>query len=189
MKMDERITANEWDKKKECPICKGIAEKTLPVDGEIMTHPVTGEILHCPICDYPETRLYHKVVIESKKSSLRGDTQPWTHQMILKCDSCDWSHCFKNEVCLGDPHDEVFGFSRPMEQTKEQKHAIAWSGEEAVGLRGVGAKYDKDTKLLERGHREKRKIHTERSEGQGKIEWKPSKEEQKLPRFKKKKQS
>ena len=33
---DERITANEWNKRKACPICIDIADKAIPMDGEIM---------------------------------------------------------------------------------------------------------------------------------------------------------
>ena len=45
--MDEKITANEWDKRKACPICRDIAEKKVNLDGEVMLHPKTGEPLHC----------------------------------------------------------------------------------------------------------------------------------------------
>jgi len=180
--MDERITANEWNKRKQCPICKDIAEKNIPLDGEIMTG-LKGEPLPCPMCEYTDTRLFHDVVVESKRSSDRGDTQPWNHILKIKCMSCEWTHVVANNVCLGDPHDEVFGFRRPMEQEDQQKHALTWSNEEAVGLRGVGAKYDKKDELFGRGHRAVRKIKHE--QGSGKVEWKPTKEERKLPRFKK----
>ena len=74
--MDERITANEWDKRKACPICRDIAEKKVNLDGEVMLHPKTGEPLPCPVCDYPETKMYHDIGgIESKRTSERGDTQ------------------------------------------------------------------------------------------------------------------
>jgi hypothetical protein len=137
------------------------------------------------MCGYVETRLFHQVVVESKRSSTRGDTQPWNHILKIECMSCRWSHVVKNEVCLGDPHDEVFGFKRPLEQSKEQKHALTWSNEEAVGLRGVNQKYDKDSELLGRGYRAQRKIETQsKLDGNSKVEWKPSKEERKLPRFK-----
>jgi len=182
--MDEKITANEWNKRKQCPICKDIAEKNIPLDGELMTG-LKGEPLPCPMCGHTETRLFHDVVVESKRSSDRGDTQPWNHILKVKCPSCDWTHVVANNVCLGDPHDEVFGFRRPMEQDAQQKHALTWSNEEAVGLRGVNRKYDKDDELFGRGHRAARKIS--KGKEAGKIEWKPTKEEQKLPRFKKKK--
>jgi len=43
-----------------------------------------------------------------------------------------------------------------------------------------------DTELLGRGHRAKRKIETRKSkDGTSKVEWKPTKEERKLPKFKK----
>ena len=186
---DEKITANEWDKRKQCPICQDIAEKNIDLDGEIMTHPVTNEALHCPMCDYPETKLHHNVVVESKRSAERGDTQPWNHILKVKCESCDWSHVVQNHVCLGDPWDEVFGFRRRLDQTNQQKHALTWSNEEAVGLRGVGNRYDKKAKLFGRGYRAKRKITRDNESNQGKIEWIPTKEERKLPRFKKKDES
>ena len=44
--MDEKITANEWNKRKQCPICKDIAEKNIPLDGELMTG-LKGEPLPC----------------------------------------------------------------------------------------------------------------------------------------------
>ena len=81
---DEKITANEWDKRKQCPICQDIAERNIDLAGEVMTHPVTHEPLHCPVCDYPETRLFHDAVVESKRSAERGDTQPWNHLLTVK---------------------------------------------------------------------------------------------------------
>ena len=47
--MDEKITANEWNKKKACPICRDIADKAIPLDGEVMTDAKTEEPLHCPM--------------------------------------------------------------------------------------------------------------------------------------------
>tara|TARA_B100001564_G_scaffold243680_1_gene206506 strand:- start:249 stop:560 length:312 start_codon:yes stop_codon:yes gene_type:complete len=99
--------------------------------------------------------------------------------------SCKFSHVVANNICLGEPWDEVFGFNRKLEQTEGQEHAITWSNEQAVGLRGAREKYDKDAELLGRGHRAKRKIETKRAEGQGKVEWVPTKEERKLPKFRK----
>ena len=61
--MDEKITANEWNKRKQCPICKDIAEKNIPLDGELMTG-LKGEPLPCPMCGHTETRLFHNVVVE-----------------------------------------------------------------------------------------------------------------------------
>ena len=103
----------------------------------------------------------------------------------VKCMSCDFKHVVANNVCLGEPWDEVFGFRRKLDQNENQEHAIKWSNEEAVGLRGSKAKYSRDTELFGRGHRAKRKIETQRSQdGTSKVEWKPSKEERKLPKFK-----
>jgi hypothetical protein len=87
--------------------------------------------------------------------------------------------------CLGEPWDEVFGFRRKLDQHAAQEHAIKWSNEEAVGLRGSNAKYSRDDKLLGRGFRAKRKIETKKSkDGTSKVEWKPTNEETKLPKFK-----
>ena len=184
--MDEKITANEWDKKKQCPICRDIADKAIPMDGEIMTHPKTDEPLKCPNCNHAETRLFHQIGgHESKRTSERGDTQIWNHLLVVKCMSCTFKHVVANNVCLGDPWDEVFGFRRHLDQTDQQKHALTWSNEEAVGLRGSNAKYDKKDKLFGRGHRAKRRIKTKKSKDgeSGKVEWKPTKEEKKLPKF------
>lgn len=187
--MDEKITANEWNKRRSCPICRDIADKKVNLEGEIVTDDKTGEPIPCPICEHRDTRIFHTIGgVESQKSSSRGDTQVWNHLVSVKCMSCDFKHVVNNHVCLGEPWDEVFGFSRHLDQHEQQKHAITWSNEEAVGLRGVGAKYKKDTKLLGRGHRAKRRIETKRSQdGSSKVEWKPTTEEQKLPKFKKRK--
>ena len=180
---DEKITANEWETRRQCPICADIADKKINLDGEVVTHPSTGEPLACPVCDYPETKLFHKVVVESKRTSSRGDTQPWNHLLTLKCESCEWTHVADTFVCLGEPWDEVFGFKRKSEQTDNQEHAIAWSNEQAVGLRGGLDKYKKEDELLGRGYRVKREITTEKSQNPGKVEWIPTKEEKKLPKF------
>ena len=50
---DEKITANEWETRRKCPICADIADKKINLDGEVQTHPSTGEPLACPMCDYP----------------------------------------------------------------------------------------------------------------------------------------
>ena len=126
--------------------------------------------------------------MESKRTSERGDTQIWNHLISVKCESCGWKHVVDNMVCLGDPWDEVFGFRRHLEQSEEQKHAITWTNEQAVGLRGAKEKYDKEAELLGKGHRAQRKIETERTDGASKVEWIPSKEERKLPKFRDKKE-
>ena len=87
-------------------------------------------------------------------------------------------------ICLGNPWEEVFGFNRHLEQTENQHHALTWSNEQAVGLRGGLDKYDSDDELLGKGHRVKREITMEKTEGQGQIEWIPTEEEKKLPKFK-----
>jgi len=187
--MDEKITANEWDKRKACPICRDIAEKKVNLDGEVMLHPKSGEPLPCPVCDYPETKMYHDIGgIESKRTSERGDTQIWNHLISVKCESCGWKHVMDNMVCLGDPWDEVFGFRRHLEQSDEQKHAITWTNEQAVGLRGAHDKYNKEAKLKGKGYRAHREITTEKTDGASKMEWIPTKEEKKLPKFRDKKE-
>ena len=185
--MDERITANEWNKRRACPICRDIADKKVNLEGETVMDDKTGEPVGCPMCTHKDTRIFHTIGgVESQKSSTRGDTQVWNHLITVKCMSCSFKHVVNNHVCLGEPWDEVFGFKRQLEQTNEQKHAITWSNEEAVGLRGSKSKYSKDTKLFGRGHRAKRRIETQRSEdGTSKVEWKPNSEERKLPRFRK----
>ena len=97
--------------------------------------------------------------------------------------SCSFKHVVANNVCLGEPWDEVFGFRRKLDQSEHQEHAIKWSNGQAVGLRGGLEKSDKDAELLGRGHRAQRKITKEKTDGQGKIEWVPTKEERKLPKF------
>lgn len=183
--MDERITANEWTNAKRCPICEDIAEKNIDLEGEIMTHPHTGEVLKCPICGHADTRLFHEVGgIEISRTSDRGDTQPWTHVLTVKCMSCKWKHTVSNEVCLGNPWDEVMGFNRKLDQSEQQEHAIQWTQEQAVGLRGAHDRYNPEDKLLGSKHKHKREIKTEKTlDGKSKIEWKPSAEEKKLPRF------
>jgi hypothetical protein len=186
--MDERITGKEWDAKKRCPICIDIGEKNIPLEGEIMTHPQTDEILKCPICDHAETRMFHEIGgVEGERTSTRGDTQAWTHVIKVQCMSCDWKHVVANNVCLGDPWDEVMGFNRHFDQNTQQKHAISWTNEQAVGLRGAQQKYNKEDKLYDRTHRQHREIHTESSLEGSKVEWKPTKEEKKLPKFAEKK--
>ncbi len=195
--MDERITANEWDSNKRCPLCIMIAEKNIPMEGELLvyeggepsikpngTRYSLGDPLLCPICTHEETRLFHEIGgVETSRTSDRGDTQPWTHIIKVQCMSCDWKHVVSNEVCVGDPWDEVMGFGRHLDQSQQQKHAITWSNEQAVGLRGAKQKYKKGDKLYKKGHRHKREITTEKSDGGSTIEWKPTAEERKLPKF------
>lgn len=184
--MDEKITANEWEKRRQCPICRDIADKKVNLEGEIVKDDKTGEPIPCPMCGHGDTRIFHTIGgLESKKTGSRGDTQVWNHLITVKCMGCDFKHVVNNHVCLGEPWDEVFGFRRQLEQEETQQHAIKWSNEEAVGLRGSNAKYSRDTELLGRGHRAKRKIeHKQSHDNKGKVEWKPTAEEKKLPRFK-----
>jgi hypothetical protein len=41
--MDERITANEWNKRRECPICCDIADHKVDLEGEMVVDDKTGE--------------------------------------------------------------------------------------------------------------------------------------------------
>lgn len=196
--MDERITGNEWNAKKKCPLCTMIAEKNVPLEGEVLLFEggaenecigckhrySVGDPLHCPICDHHETRMFHEIGgVETERTSDRGDTQPWTHIIKVQCMSCKWKHVVANEVCVGDPWDDVMGFNRHLDQNQEQKHAITWTNEQAVGLRGARQKYNKKDNLYKKSHRHKREVHTEKSDGPSKVEWKPTAEEQSLPRF------
>ena len=63
-----------------------------------------------------------------------------------------------------------------------------WTNEQAVGLRGAHDKYDKEAKLKGKGYRAHREITTERTDGASKMEWIPTKEEKKLPKFRDKKE-
>jgi hypothetical protein len=175
-----------------------IAEKNVPLEGEILLYEggaenecigcnhrySVGDPLHCPICDHHETRMFHEIGgVETERTSDRGDTQPWTHIIKVQCMSCDWKHVVANEVCVGDPWDDVMGFNRHLDQNQEQKHAITWTNEQAVGLRGARQKYNKKDRLYKKSHRHKREVHTEKSDGPSKVEWKPTAEERSLPRF------
>ena len=59
--MDERITANEWNKRRECPICRDIADHKVNLEGEIVTDDKTGEAVPCPQCGHRDTRIFHSV--------------------------------------------------------------------------------------------------------------------------------
>ena len=86
--MDERITANEWNKRRECPICRDIADHKVNLEGEIVTDDKTGEAVPCPQCGHRDTRIFHSVGgVEGKKSSSRGDTQIWNH--LIRGDNMD----------------------------------------------------------------------------------------------------
>ena len=69
---DEKITANEWDTRRKCPICADIADKKINLDGEVVTHPQTNEPLPCPMCDYPETKMFHEVVMKARELRQRA---------------------------------------------------------------------------------------------------------------------
>ena len=50
--MDERITANEWNKRRACPICADIADKKVNLEGDIVMDDKPGEPLPCPCLLY-----------------------------------------------------------------------------------------------------------------------------------------
>lgn len=166
MANDERISATEWNTKKVCPICEDIKHKRLNLDGEqIMIddkHPA-----FCPECGHTDIRMHHTVTaVELGRTSDRGDAQPWTHQVIVRCESCDWSHVAMTNPCLGNPWDETIGLTRPLDQTDGQKHAIRWSNEQAVGLRDHDEKYDKKAQLKSKTYKANRKLRIDEAEGQ-----------------------
>ena len=157
---DERITEVEWDARKKCPVCEDIRDKKINLDGEqLFEDDEKKKPFFCPQCGVLDIQLHHEVgALEIGRTSTRGDAQPWTHQMVIKCSSCDWSHVTAIQPCLGNPWDETIGLTRPLEQTKEQKHAIRWSNEQAVGLRDHDEKYDKSATLHDKRYKSKRQL-------------------------------
>ena len=70
--------------------------------------------------------------------------------------SCEWKHVSATNPCLGNPWDEIMGFERPLDQTKETKRKVRFSNEQAVGLRAHDEKYTKETKLRDKRYKSKR---------------------------------
>lgn len=194
MAQDERIKANEWIVKRRCPICEDIAAKKVNLEGDQMfDDPDKKHPMFCPHCGHLDIRAFQEVgSIEIARTSKRGDTQPWTHQMVVRCMSCTWKHVSATNPCLGNPWDEVMGFDRPLDQTKETKRKIRHSNEVAVGLRAYDDKYTKDTKLLDKRYKSTRKVRSteganEVSQGEeSTFTYVPTKDEKRLPRFRKK---
>jgi hypothetical protein len=193
MATDERITANEWDKNKECAICRDIAEGKIDLEGEqLFDDPAKKKPMFCPKCGFQDIRIFHEVGgVESQASSTRGDTQPWTHLIIVRCMSCQFNFGGPraNYPCLGNPWDEVMGFKRPEKQSTDTQHAIQWSNEQAVGLRGAREKYDKSAKLKSKTYRSRRKVEwdEEPTEGERTLTFELTDEEKTLPKFRKNK--
>ena len=194
MAQDERIKANEWIVKKRCPICEDIAAKKVNLEGDqLFDDSDKKNPMFCPHCGHLDIRAFQEIgSIEIARTSKRGDTQPWTHQVVVRCMSCEWKHVSAINPCLGNPWDEVMGFDRPMDQTKETKRKIRHSNEVAVGLRAHDDKYTKDTKLHDKRYKSTRKVRSteeakEVSQGEeSTFTYVPTKDEKKLPRFRKK---
>ena len=190
MASDERITDSEWDKNIACPICVDIAKQVIDLEGkQLFEDESEKKPFFCPACGTPDIREFHEVGgVESQASSLRGDTQPWTHLIKVKCMSCEWSHVVGNLPCLGNPWNETHGYSRPKDMTDLQKKAVMWSNEQAVGLRGAHEKFNPDDELLPITYRSRRKVEWDESDGEDRtITWEPTDEEKELPKFRKKK--
>ena len=190
MAQDERIRDSEWDKNIECPICKDIAQGKIDLEGrQLFEDESETKPFFCVACGGTDIREFHEVGgVESQASSLRGDTQPWTHLIKVKCMTCDWQHVAGNLPCLGNPWNETHGYKRPKDMTDLQKHAVMWSNEQAVGLRGAHEQYDPDAELRTKTYRSSRKVVWDEDEGEDRtITWEPTEEEQKLPKFRKKK--
>jgi len=193
MAQDERIKANEWEVKKRCPICADIADKKIDPEGDqLFDDNAKKNPMFCPKCSVLDIRIFHEIgAIEIARTSDRGDTQPWNHVTVVRCMSCEWSHVAATNPCLGNPWDEIMGFDRPIDQTKETKRKVRFSNEEAVGLRKHGEKYTKETKLLDKRYKHKRDVRSNNPEDKGQpgqestFTYVPTKDEQKLPRFRK----
>tara|TARA_B100000214_G_scaffold79953_3_gene54107 strand:+ start:5815 stop:6402 length:588 start_codon:yes stop_codon:yes gene_type:complete len=180
MATDERINQTEWNVKKVCPICEDIKNKVIDLEGEQMMGD-DGNPLFCPECGHMDIRMHHTVnAVELGRTSDRGDAQPWTHQVIVRCESCSWSHVAMTNPCLGNPWDETIGLTRPLDQSDQQKHAIRWSNEQAVGLRDHDEKYDKKSKLKSKTYKSKRVLRideADRATDEKKLHYKPSENE------------
>mgnify|MGYP001188523165 CR=1 FL=1 len=190
MAHDERITDSEWDKNIACPICVDIAKQVIDLEGkQLFEDESEKKPFFCPACGAPDIREFHEVGgVESQASSLRGDTQPWTHLIKVKCMTCEWSHVVGNLPCLGNPWNETHGYSRPKDMTDLQKKAVMWSNEQAVGLRGAHEKFNPDDELRPITYRSRRKVEWDESDGEDRtITWEPTDEEKELPKFRKKK--
>ena len=190
MASDERIRDSEWDKNIECPICKDIAQGNIDLEGkQLFEDESETKPFFCIACGGTDIREFHEIGgVESQASSLRGDTQPWTHLIKVKCMTCDWQHVVGNLPCLGNPWNETHGYKRPKDMTDLQKKAVMWSNEQAVGLRGAHEKFNPEDELQPITYRSRRKVVWDEDEGEDRtITWEPTEEEQQLPKFRKKK--
>ena len=189
MAQDERVKGKEWDLSKRCPVCEDIKSGKITDEGEQVFIPGTKKPFFCPKCGHMEIRFFWRIgAVESGRTSLTGNTQLWTHQGTVECMSCDWKKTAGSVPCLGRPWDEIMGdgLDRPLHRSEELNHAIGWSNEHAVGLRKGRAK------LRNKRYKAKMQVHSHKAEeGIAKsdpstITWKPNKDEQKMPRFRKK---
>lgn len=197
MAQDERIKANEWIVKKRCPICSDIADKKVNLEGDQLFDDIEKkQPMFCIKCGHTDIRAFQEIgAIEIARTSERGDTQPWNHITVVRCMSCEWRHTSATNPCMGNPWDEVMGFDRPLDQSKEVKRKVRHSNEVAVGLRAHDDKYTKETILLDKRYKSKRKVRSTSEPGEvaqneeRTLTYKPTKQQQRLPRFRKNKKS
>ena len=72
--MDERITANEWDKRRACPICRDIADKKVNLEGDIVMDDKTGELCRALFVGTRTPESFTQSAALSLKSPLREET-------------------------------------------------------------------------------------------------------------------
>ena len=110
MAQDERIKNVEWDVSKRCPICTDIVDGKIDLEGEqLYDDPDKEKPMFCPTCGHTDIRIFHEIgAVEIGRTSTRGDTQPWNHQLVVKCQSCEWKYVSAAQPCLGNPWDERF---------------------------------------------------------------------------------
>ena len=189
MVSDERITEVEWDTRKKCPICEAIREKQIDLEGEqLFDDDEKTQPMFCPgkkgePCGHTDIRVYHEVgALELGRTSERGDAQPWTHQVVIKCSSCEWTYVSMTQPCLGNPWDETIGLTRPLEQTEAEKHAIQWSNEQAVGLRDHDAQYDINDELYSKTYKSKRSLAIDEADidAERKLRYEPDENERRM---------
>jgi hypothetical protein len=192
---DERVKGKEWDLNKRCPVCEDMKAGKITDEGDQVMIPGTDKPFFCPKCGHMEIKFFWRIgAVESARTSVTGQTQLWTHQGTVECCSCDWKKTAGSVPCLGRPWDEIMGdgLDRPEHRSKELQHAIGWSNEHAVGLREGQEKYDAKAKLRTKSYKAKRKIHSNIAEegiarsDPSTVTWTPNKDEQKMPRFRKK---
>jgi hypothetical protein len=187
MASDERIKAPPWSVKSRCPICEDIRLKRLDLEGEqLFEDGAKKRPFFCPPppdgCGHLDIRLHHEVsAVELGRTSGRGDAQPWSHTLVVRCASCEWKYVQSNQPCMSTWEEVMGNIPRPLDQTKAQKHAVAWSNEQAVGLRDFDEEYDPDAPLFTKTYKANRKLRiTEAEAGEGDLTFKQTKKERKM---------